>query len=259
MKEPITNFFLNILFLISITCLHIFITVMSIITLFMFNMDKGTLLQVGQTLIWLLVTFSARTVWLYSSSNLRTANKLVLSGIFHYNGDPDEDELKIKRKRINQIRITIGIYTKLFWLIFLLTTFLTPIMKWAVISNKDPDTGPVNPYLPQPIYMPFETKSYFGFGVAFLSNMMCFFSMFASFIAHVTITISYSFQLTAQIEVLSHSLKNIEKRAYARFIKGKTPRKSYERGEKLYDIPEYQQCLFLCLKENIIHHNAILR
>lgn len=258
LKKPISHFILNAIWSLSDFLLHLFTITMSAITLTFPSIDKGTAIQLGQTLCLLFATFAVRGINFYSSNGLKAASEILDCGVFVY-GVEDADENEIKKSRVSQIRFIIKLYTLMILSIWALTSFLIPFLKWILSSSNDQIIDEmINPYLPQPIYMPFNTRSVYGYCVAFLSNVLCFFTIFVSFICHISLTISYALQFTAQMEVLKHSLKNIENRARLKLLK-----KDLAYGDvltqSLYHIPDFQKCLYSCLRENALHHQELLR
>lgn len=254
-RKPLPLFILNVMFLTCDSLLCSFMVVMILISFFVTEANKTAYLHLSQTLILFMGTISVRLVNYYTNDTLKLSRKIIRNGVFQY-CDADIRIDTIKRKSVEQIRFIISIYTRMILATYILVCFILPLLKYCFL--KPEPSNAINPYLPQPIYMPFNTNNAVGFVIAFMANAVCCGTLFTTFICHAAATVSCALQLTAQIDVLTFSLKNIENRAQIKLSNIKPQFKSCAAGT-LYGNADFQRCLYLCLRENIQHHHALLR
>lgn len=128
--------------------------------------------------------------------------------------------------------------------------------------KKSPEGGnygkSINTGLPIPIFLPFDTTTTTGFVLGYLINIVGFFYLVVITSSSQQIFLSFMEQGIVQFEILNISISNIEKRAYSIYSKGKT----YTEGmsmDALYRTSKFQKCVFQCLRQNVQHHQTLLR
>lgn len=249
---------LYILCSLLIFLFEIFMAGLYVTSIFRSSFDKGITMQLGQILIFWIGSIAARAIFIYTIDSIEIADILLNDGLFSYEGI-EVDEINIKKLTVGKIKLFLSIYSKLLWFTFISLSFGVPLAKYLIFNNEGRSDPFVNKYLPQPIYMPFNTNSVLGYSCALLMVTILLFTMIATALCHAQVTMSTALQFSAQIELLNYSLKNIEKRALAKLIRTGLQIDQNAHIEKLYFLQEFQRFLYLCLKENVIHHQAIIR
>nr|AXX83012.1 odorant receptor [Yemma signatus] len=188
------------------------------------------------------------------SRNLNRAVGYIREGIYNYEDGIQLDYVNIRKTRISHAKQMIFILTLLYFSSVVVYVILFPLFKLVILTHdyQAESNDVINDFLPLLIYLPFNTRTPIGFTVAFFTNSFTLFFMYSTFSAYIQVFIGCAFQLIAEYEVLNHSILNIEKRARY-FFKGKT------NPTNLFDNIEFQDKLFHCLNQNIIHHQNILR
>lgn len=219
--------------------------------------DRRPVVPLYQILFIWTGTIAARLLNVFTFSQLQAALKLLKEGVFVYRS-AFKEENDIKKKWVSLVRFIVSLYKNCI-LATCVLCILGPIAKYIFLRNSQDSEFLLNPYLPQPFYMPFNTSSLAGYPAAFLMVTVFLITTYAGALCHVTVNLSIALQLCAQIDVLNYSLKNIEQRAYAMMLKEYLKNKRKIEIEDLYQNKEFHRCLYLCLRENAIHHQLILR
>lgn len=258
LRKPLIYFVLNILLIACLFTLYVYLIVMAVITMMVTYNDKAVMVRAFQTLCLLLAGIVIPGIRYFTSYSLSTALESLKNGVFKYSeeGPIEEKYNYIKDNRIYQIRFLTVWVTRLNFSVSIVNTFVPPIVQLIRLKGEDSDWL-VNPYLPLPLYAPFNTRSYLGFAVSFLTHGIFQFFFYSSIVCLVETYMSCAFQLIAQLEILNHSLSNIEKRAY---FKLQGPQQLLvDNSSSSTDDRALQQCFYICLRENILHHHAIVR
>ncbi|CAH1396986.1 unnamed protein product [Nezara viridula] len=179
-------------------------------------------------------------------------------GFYTYEKDLDERQHEIRRNYVRNIRLVnkwLRRMTVSSGFSFLL--FNTAKKYIESLYKKRPSSIPINPYLPIPFYVPFDTSSVLTFTVAYMTNVAIMYWICVVTVCIYEIYISLLKQLKAQFEILNLSISNVVDRALRRYLRGKAgPR---QKVEMLYQQKEFQDCLLECLRENVRHHHVLLR
>lgn len=228
-----------------------------ILTMFTTSFDKTITMSLIQIVIMCCGLSVLKFVFVFTHLELKEFAYMIRNGVFHYSG-PDIGEDSIRRARVAQVRFVIYMYKRAVMFTMVITFLVMPTIKWNLkVEGKFSDI--MSPYLPHPIDMPFETNSFLGYLCGSLLIFVFTFTMFTTCIMQITITVSCVTQLTAQIELLNFSLRNIEKRAFLRF-KASYGIKLYNLElEEVYSSLQFQRCIYDCLMENAHHFFAIIR
>lgn len=257
LRKPFSHFILNLVYLLFIFFVFVYLIVMATATIVFTSFEKVIMVKVLQTVCLLFVGIALPATKLWTDQHLNEALKLIHRGVHSYvNEVPDEEYYNIKKTRVDRIRSLMPWVTKLSYCCAFSNTFFIPIIQVMSINDSTPNQI-LNPYLPLPIYMPFDTTSYLGFGFAFLTNAIFFFFLYNAIICLIETYLSCMMQVIAQLEIINYSLRNIDKRAYLKLFRGGTVLTGLT--EDLYESVEFQKHLYSCLRENVLHHQAILR
>lgn len=247
---------INVFIWTAINVVQLILAVFMVLTIIFTAYDKTVAVTVGQLVILWFSSLIAKIVFLFTVESLKEFISIARSGVYVYSG-PDIGEYEIKKIWIKQLRSVMQIYRYIVLFTLIFTTFCVPSIKWILKMEGDyPDI--INAYLPQPIYMPFDTNTVPGYLGAFVLTALLFATILPTCIMQCSLTISSSIQLTAQLEVLNFSLNNIEKRALLRLKRDAGTKYELEL-DKLYCTVEFQRCLYYCLVENAQHFQAIMR
>lgn len=162
---------------------------------------------------------------------------------------------EFKKQHVKRVRFLSGFYLR--W-------FICVIPSQAVIpfvNNKnlnDNDKRVVNEIMPVVMYTPFDTSGPVGFYIGYVVNALLLFYLGCTCTAAIEVLVSLSEQLFAQFDILNMSIVNVEKRALSNFMRDNSE-ESVPPSDELYRLPEYQKCLYRCLRENALHHQILLR
>lgn len=190
-----------------------------------------------------------------SDDNLEELYKTTYEGIYNYEERKNtysinEEYLEINKKRMKEITVL----THNFYLVILslgVSNYaFVPVIQYFMVT-EDTSGSLRNPYLPQPFYMPFNTRTVLGFSIGYSINVLFMIIIAANVFCMDTIYVSCVLQMKTQFEILNHSLKNIDKRADLILLSNKN-NNNKERLDKF-------DCLVGCLRENARHHQALLR
>nr|QQP19780.1 olfactory receptor 85 [Tropidothorax elegans] len=200
-----------------------------------------------------LMTKLSRAEWLHRTMDI------LRSGVYKYEDEPeDKEHERIKSETVNQIRGLTRIFGKFITLVACTNTAFVPLMNFFMIREDGSDKI-LNPYLPQPFYMPFDTKTFHGYLFAYVINALFMFILLPLVVCMDTIHLSCTLQLKAQFRILNYSIRNIEMRAVQKLVRNKSVNFSSVSLKDLNQTEEYQDSMYSCLRSNIQHHQAILR
>lgn len=251
---------LNLGLIILGLTLHTFITTMSIWTI-LFIADKQTIIiQNTHTFFFVACAVTMPIIKFKQRTGLKGILKSLKEGFFVYEREEDNEiYFKIKRERVKEIRLLSSVLINMTYVASAANALQTPIVHYFG-SSKSTEDDKINTDLPFPIYMPFNTTTVHGLTVAAVVINVWLFIFFLPIVCSVIVYYSLGLQLIAQMNILHYSLKNIENRAVLKY-KFEYNVKIIDDNclQKLYDNSDFQRCQYLCLRDNIKHHQAILR
>lgn len=256
-SKPIYFAILNLIYLMVIYLVYLFLIIMSFVTFTLMRSEHAIFVQVLQNLCILVAGIVEPAIRYFTRDSLQEAYILIRRGVYRYAESELNELTEIKSKRMDQLRFLVLWLWRLLLSNAIANAFFIPLIQF-ILHKGDSDKQILNPYLPLPIYMPFNTRAPFGYTVAFLSNGVVFYFITVTVICLEINFLSCTLQLIAQIEILSHSLRNIEKRAGLKLCKDERGIREI-RTSNLYENGEFQKCLYICLRENIRHHQSIIR
>lgn len=206
-----------------------------------------------------LFSFAGIASRLLFNEDLNKAAKMIQDGIYHYDKEVlDEECSRIQKDAVSTIRFTAK--TNRYIFLANLWDDLGPmfLIKYFMSDGCWVHPG-INPYLQEPIYMPFDSSTPAGFVLAYLINAFFFVSLIFIVISMDEIYFGCCMNLVGQIRILNYSLKTIEKRAYLNLARRRGwPQPDGSPPMSIYKDEEFQDTLHDCLKANIRHHEAIL-
>uniref|UniRef100_T1HDM9 Odorant receptor n=1 Tax=Rhodnius prolixus TaxID=13249 RepID=T1HDM9_RHOPR len=188
--------------------------------------------------------------------------KMLGEGVFTYEDEEEiDEEVKVKQKYLSILKKLKIILPSM----NIVAGFFVVVIGPWIDSKHSPDNltqtdSGINIALPIPSWYPFETNCGMNFYIAFLGQ---FLSACVIIVILASASCSY-FTCTLyniiQLERLIISVQNLEKRAILLYKK-KVPHAAVNQLEKdiLYEKVEFIKCLEYCLRQNIKHHQLILR
>nr|WVD93627.1 odorant receptor 14 [Graphosoma rubrolineatum] len=182
--------------------------------------------------------------------------KMIKIGFFTYENEAvDERYFERKKYHVRRIRNVSNMFLGLAISNGILLSFIKQVKKLPEAGDygKSINTG-----LPIPIFLPFDTTTTIGFVLGYLIDVVAFFYLVVITSSAQQIFLSFMEQGIAQFEILNISISNLEKRAYFMYSKGKI----YTEGitmDELYRSRKFQECVFQCLRQNVRHHQTLLR
>lgn len=230
---------------------------LSIYTLIITSFDKDISTQIGMNLAMWTATSLANTILSSVFLKLREAENLLKGGVYRY-ATSDIGENDIIRKTVKRIRFFLFLFQKATLFTMTLVVIIVPFLKIVFIPKEETSTSTINPYLPAPIYIPFDTNGWCGFIFAMILIGLPMLFVILCIIFHSNLVLSSTLQLCGQFDVLIFSVRNITKRAFLKLIERNVKFANLSMDD-VFMMPEFHRCLYFCLRENILHHQAILR
>lgn len=207
-------------------------------------------------------------IWVYVSRfvtqrSLYETIDTIKSGFFKYEGEELEtQQVKITEGVVEEARKATTMFSILFFLGGLSNCVGFPLSQWFLVTEEQYEQyiKTFNPYLSLYVYLPFSSRSTIGFISAYIINVLIVVYTFGMAMVSSDVYMSTIIQLKAQLQILNHSIRNIYKRAYKAYLKNYDPKTWTPREpESIYKDIEFQKCLYNCLRENIRHHQLLLR
>nr|AXX83015.1 odorant receptor [Yemma signatus] len=257
LKKPYILYLIHKCFFVCAAFLYIFGVSSGIYTMVFIAKNKSEQVNAFYGMGLMGVAIGLQLTKNATNDSLNSALDHIREGVYQYNEVFQDEIVKLKLKRIERIKFIItfvGNGNYFCWFSSTLIPLIQVILS-GFESIKDED---LNPFLPVHLYVPFDTTNTMGYAIAFVSYAFIIFTMYATFASHAQIYISCSLQLAMELEVLNFALKNMQKRAYLRFKK-EDYKLDHPSTSNLYENPDFQHCINLCLRENLLHHHAILR
>ncbi|KAE8573575.1 odorant receptor 67c-like [Halyomorpha halys] len=181
--------------------------------------------------------------------------KTIRTGFFTYENEFIDDRyLERKRYHVRRIRIVSNMFLGLAISNGILLSFIKQVKKSSEVGNYGKS---INIGLPIPIFLPFDTTTTNGFVLGYLINVVAFFYLVVITSSAQQIFLSFMEQGIVQFEILNISISNIEKRAYYIYSKGKACAEGI--SIELYRTRKFQNCISQCLRQNVRHHQTLLR
>lgn len=158
------------------------------------------------------------------------------------------------KKVINQI---VGVASVLLALFIVCVGPLLNNTDVTEITVQHPENG-INYDLPIPLWLPFEASNGFAYFIAVAIITVTFTYVFL--IKSVVSALFYNVAMTmdCQLEILIKSINNIEERAINMYKRNNNLSK-LPKSYGLYESLEFQKIIEICMKQNIQHHQQILR
>nr|QQP19734.1 olfactory receptor 39 [Tropidothorax elegans] len=259
LKSPVIVYILNRVCILCVAVLYTCGVTSAIYTMKFIAKDKSEMVQSFYAMGLMGVSIGFHAVKNSTTKSLDDATTFIRTGVYRYNEIFHKELMEIKGRRISRIRFLVKfVCSGMYFCAFANTTI--PLIRLAFAGFDISHEGDVNPFLPFFLYVPFDTRNVRGYLAAYACNGIIMFTMYACFAAHAQLYISCSLQLTLELELLNHSLRNLEKRAYLR-LKDSIPSSSQGSSSilQLYDTSQFQDYLYMSLRENIMHHQTILR
>lgn len=197
---------------------------------------------------------------LMNNGPLQRMRKSSYNGFYVYENEKEsETQILFKENAVKKIKssstsILVALFTGSGSMFFVL-----PLSQLYFLGTVDTSGQVLNPYLPTPLYIPFDTRSHIGYICGMLLNAQLLYFAYGNAICATQIYISCSLQLNAQFKILNYSIRNIESRAREMYFKSSIYDHKIAIEVPDYDKNAFQNCLILCLLANVQHHQLLLR
>lgn len=257
LTKPTPLFILCKMYNISMHILYIFLILMSSVTIYMQvkTGERSNLIETANMASYMLVGISFTMLRTYSVDAVR----LITNGVYRYlEEQPDEEYYNRIKSRVDQKKVWASTFFKLCIASVFAYCSIIPVLKYFTVKGDTPDKL-VNPYLPLPIYMPFETRTISGYCTAYTCQALYLFRFHMTLSFVLELYISCTLQLMTEIELFNYFLRNIENRAIKKMAIKHPMFQNINNFSSIYEIPYFQNCIYTCLRESIIHHQEILR
>lgn len=247
---------LNILYLILLLMSLIGQIILAIFTIVMSVNNVSMILEAIQFIVSLLIITFGLANALYHIKDLDEASELIDNGIFIYPEEIAKEQEEIKLKGVQEITFMTKVFT--IYIIFSGLSYLLFVPLKELISPSVENNRPINKLLPIPLYMPFNTDDIMGFTVAIFINLICMYCIIVLILSIDEVYISTMVQIRVQFQLLNYSLQNLESRAIKK-MKILTNQVENNEEAKLNENILFKNCIYLCLKETIKHHQQLNR
>ncbi|XP_073977653.1 uncharacterized protein isoform X2 [Rhodnius prolixus] len=265
LKSPITAGIHLLQFIIYVVVLGIQ-NVLGIISIIKSNPEDFLLvMNIGQfgllsTLLMLIIIMFNATRYEFCMSH-----KMIGDGVYTYEGEevPSDDYLlmtmkykSIKRKlMITHLCINLSVAP----VILLIKPWMDE--KYGSENLRTYTNSGFNTILPLAGWYPFDTHQGLYFYLALLEQAFCGYIIIIIVASFVSYYFTSTIQIIIQLERLILSIKNLNERAISLYKKTVlTASTDNFRGCKIFeDDPVFMECLKFCFRQNIQHHQQILR
>nr|AXX83013.1 odorant receptor [Yemma signatus] len=218
--------------------------------------DKETFLQAVHVFALVIVSTIGLLNRFLNDRDLKETVDILRRGVFRYPKDEGADEVskKLLVDRITSIQFISKWFTRVVLSGGFANVFFIASVKYLLSSDRDVTSArTLDPLLPQPVYIPFQTRTNIGYSLGLAVNCVLLSYICAIVASMDEIYVSFMIQLKAQLELLRISLGRIEERAMSRCGE------KMSRSRDLYSSSGFQDSMCLCLRNNIRHHQQILR
>nr|AXX83002.1 odorant receptor [Yemma signatus] len=236
--------------------LHGYFLILAVVTISTIQIKE--LAVAASLFVWIALVNVGLLVSRYSSNGcLEDALGQFQSGVFSYPTREGEDPRGAVTRRVLQVRRVVSYFNKFCYFSGSLNTYFIPFLAYLKMNPSTVDLSqfPLNPYLPLPLVTPFRTDNLPGYLAALFFESLFMAILWITYMGHQEIFVSVSLQLCGQLELLSESLESLESRA--RSLLHLPP--ELPSDEELYSRPDFQRAMYICFRENVLHHRAIIR
>nr|QQP19714.1 olfactory receptor 19 [Tropidothorax elegans] len=229
-----------------------------VMTLMYVSGEKELTIRVIHMIILSYFVLGVLSSRIYGNRSLLEAASLLKAGI--YQGEVfDEEVTKVVEDAVQLVKKISNGFAYSCWVCVTLNLVVHPLTYFLFRYDRGDHQSPVKPFLPYPYYMPFDTSSFVGFSAAYLVTFIATVIIFGNATTSTDMYMSCVTQTTAQLKILNLSLRCLSKRALV----------LYQR--EVHDILDtvdapgilrkdiINRCMVQCLKENIKHHQTIIR
>nr|QQP19771.1 olfactory receptor 76 [Tropidothorax elegans] len=238
-------------------CLLYMITI-TMLTIIWFRQHKLLWMNVAHMGILYVFCLLANTFRHMSEKELTEMSALFRRGIYLYDEIPADDQSdKILRDMKKKIQLIIKYFIPVMNACLFQAAIGLFLVRRLFSEEIWVDDG-VNPFLQEPVYMPFSTRGYVGFTFGFIINVMGLFSIVVVIINSFGNYVTIIMNLVAEYKVLNHMLRTLDIRAYAEYTKGRSEIKR-PIPQYLYSESEFQKCIYQCLVRSLKHHHTIIK
>nr|QQP19763.1 olfactory receptor 68 [Tropidothorax elegans] len=220
-----------------------------------FSTDKNDIVLTAHFAIIFTAFLFAYFTRFATESDFNEAVENIRSGLYTYFGGEWDSQMEaIQSIGLKNMRSTLMMFSKALVGWFILFCVLRPIFIFF-IGNGDAKNKPVNPCIMMPLYVPFDTTNNVGFVlVNLLASVPSFYTVLAAICVEETY-IGATSNIMIQLKLLNYSVSVIQRRAYSRLKKAK----DIPVDEDIFGRKDFQDCMYACLRENVRHHQKIIR
>nr|AXX83037.1 odorant receptor [Yemma signatus] len=183
---------------------------------------------------------------------------MIGEGFYTYQGSKEEPEAKLiveKNKKFLEKLTNFMIPNAIF--VGLFVTCATPIVELVNLGGAIPEGSVLNPYLPLPIFWTWDQFTIHGYILSYLAVVLATIFIVLQLLALSLGYSSFMVSYITQFELLNLSIRNMESRATHYYLNLNPP--IPRRGMSKFSDPLFQAAMRHCLKQNIQHHQALLR
>nr|WVD93628.1 odorant receptor 15 [Graphosoma rubrolineatum] len=185
---------------------------------------------------------------------------LIGKDFFKYEEGETELEMKIAQENDKKQKEYIKKLTRYVMVIVFATAFavlmLPTFAELLTRTEPIPDDEVMNPYLPIPLVLPWDSFTVGGYILIYVLLFLVSYNITTELLALSMGYTSFLIIYTSQFKILNKSVLKIEERATNRYRKVAVKQL---KGMEKFDDPIFQECMNSCLKQNIKHHQILLK
>nr|QQP19713.1 olfactory receptor 18 [Tropidothorax elegans] len=241
-------------------CWFIVLFILLSISLYVERTNVDNFLEGAHYAVMILSLACGNVDFFYYRSDLNILLRHIGQEFFQYDEEEPEIHKEMKRKNLREVKLLSQVGVVLYFFMGFIISIIQPYVYYLAMKDEPLENERLNPFLPVPMYFPWDTFSTEGFVCAYILQFVGSILIVSNVIANGFSYVNLMVLFRCQFEILNHSIKNIETRSLQRYKKkyGTTPA-SFDTKNDLQINKELEKCFFECLRQNIMHHQCLIR
>uniref|UniRef100_T1HA41 Odorant receptor n=1 Tax=Rhodnius prolixus TaxID=13249 RepID=T1HA41_RHOPR len=249
---------LQLMFYVVTLAVHVYF---AFITIFK-EKDFILIINLAHLMYILMLTMVLPITIIKNRQVMSIVHKIIGTGTYDYKEEIPDEEHKITKKYLLYKKILKTILPGMNILACIIIVFVGPWIDESLsgkVEIRDYDDEGINLKVPVHLWYPTETHQGIPYLLAYFGQFITGFVCAATVAACTCIFFTVCTHLIIQLERLIISVKNIQKRALKLYNLGRNKPCKIQNIDKLYEDSEFMKTLEYCFKQNIEHHQQIIR
>lgn len=221
---------------------------------------RGEMFVIFQDLhYWIIMTGYSSTSIMYHRNRKYIDNVLILigKGFYTYYGEEyDGDVRRIIKSNQDNLKILTKHMTMFVLMCGVCVIAVPPVIEVLTVGVEIPEDAVLNPYLPLPLHTLWNQFTIQGYAsiylLMFTATVFVVLELLALSLGYTSFMLIY----ITQFKLLNLSILKMEQRATKRYLR---VYKRQDTSRNKFSDPMFQECMHFCLKENIQHHQILIR